>query len=140
MSTSAASAARRLAARSVPAAPRLRLVAPPATSRGRTPFVGLVIVLLSLGLTGLIVLSTVLQRQAFELQELDRTASRLETRHDALAAEVAESRSPGRLAAEAVRLGMVPNTNPVFLRLSDGKVVGKPRPAEKGTNVKRVDR
>jgi hypothetical protein len=140
MSTSAAGAARRLAARTVPAAPRLRLVAPPASARGRTPFVGLVIALLSLGLTGLIVLSTVLQRQAFELQELDRTASRLETRHNALSAEVAESRSPGRLAAEAVRLGMVPNTNPVFLRLSDGEVVGKPRPAEKGTNVKRVDR
>lgn len=140
MSTSAAGAARRLAARTVPSAPRLRLVPAPSTTRGRTPFVGLVIVLLSLGLTGLIVLSTVLQRQAFEMQDLDRTADRLQTQHDALAAQVAESRSPGRLAAEAVRLGMVPNTNPVFLRLSDGSVVGKPRPAEKGTNVKRVDR
>lgn len=138
--SSPVAAVRRLGSRvGTDAAPRLRLVAQPA-QRGRAPFVGLVIALLSLGLTGLIVLSTVLQQQAFELQDLERTAGRLQTQHDSLAAEVAENRSPSRLAAEAVELGMVPNTNPVFLRLSDGEVVGTPRPAEKGTNVERVDR
>ncbi len=140
MSASSAGALRRTPTRPAASAPRLRLVASPASTRGRAPFVGLVIALLSLGLTGLIVLSTMLQQQAFELQELEQRADRLQTQHDSLAAEVAENRSPARLAAEAVELGMVPNANPVFLRLSDGRVVGQPRPAEKGTNVERVDR
>jgi hypothetical protein len=39
-----------------------------------------------------------------------------------------------------MRLGMVPNANPVFLQPSDGKVIGDPEPAEPRSNVRRVDR
>ena len=38
--------------------------------------------------------------------------------------------SPQYLAANAEALGMVPNANPVYLRLSDGAVLGQPTAAE----------
>ena len=44
--------------------------------------------------------------------------------------QVAEAESPVTLQARANAAGMVPVTSPVFLRLSDGKVLGDPTPAE----------
>jgi hypothetical protein len=48
-------------------------------------------------------------------------------------------RDPQRVAGEAKEMGMVPPGNPAFLRLSDGKVLGKPEPAKPGnTNIRSV--
>jgi hypothetical protein len=46
--------------------------------------------------------------------------------------------SPANVARRALVFGMVPNTNPAFLRLSDGKVLGKPEPATRGSNIRSV--
>ena len=119
---------------------RLRLVAPPRTTAGRIPFVVVVITVISLGLVGLIFMSTVLQGQSFELSKLEKEADSLRTQQDSLRHDLDRQKSPAGLAAAAVGYGMVPNGNPVFLRLSDGKVIGKPVPALPDTNVKRVDR
>jgi len=43
--------------------------------------------------------------------------------------------SPQNLAANAEALGMVQNTNPVWLRMSDGAVVGTPAAAAAGAGV-----
>ncbi len=125
-----------------PVAPpkRLRLVAPPRTTAGRAPFVAVVITVISLGLVGLILISTILQGQSFELSKLEREANSLRTQQDSLRHDLDQMKSPAGLASSAVAYGMVPNSNPVFLRLSDGKVIGKPKPALPDTNVKRVDR
>lgn len=119
---------------------RLRLVAPSRNHAGRTPFVVVVITVISLGLIGLIFMSTVLQGQAFEIAKLDRKATSLQTQQEALVHDLDQMKSPAGLASAAVGYGMVPNTNPVFLRLTDGKVIGKSSPALPGTNVKRVER
>lgn len=119
---------------------RLRLVAPARSRAGRTPFVVVVIAVISLGLIGLIFMSTVLQSQAFEIAKLDREATALEAQQESLVHDLDRRKSPSGLAATAVDYGMVPNTNPVFLRLSDGKVIGKPSPALPNTNVNRVER
>ena len=119
---------------------RLRLVAPPQSSVGRTPFVVVVLTVISLGLVGLIFMSTVLQSQSFELAKLDRQATALQTEQESLTHDLNALKSPAGLAAAAVSYGMVPNANPVFLRLSDGKVIGAADPARAGTNVKRVAR
>lgn len=119
---------------------RLRLVAPAKSRAGRTPFVVVVITVISLGLIGLIFMSTVLQGQAFEMAKLDREATALQSQQEALTQDLEAMKSPAGLASAAVVYGMVPNTNPVFLRLSDGKVIGKPAPALPGTNVNRVAR
>lgn len=126
--------------RPVAAPKRLRLVVPAHNQAGRTPFVVVVITVISLGLIGLIFMSTVLQAQAFEVAKLDGEASALETQQESLTHDLSQMKSPSGLASAAVGYGMVPNTNPVFLRLTDGKVIGKPSPALPGTNVKRVER
>ena len=118
----------------------LRLVRPVRSRARKAPFVGVVLTILSIGLVGLIVMSTVLQAQSFEIAQLNQEVDALETRQQALAREVDQLQSPSNLAYRAVLLGMVPNANPVFLRLSDGEVVGKAKPAKPRSNVKQVTR
>lgn len=113
-----------------PASPRLRVVPPPRRRRSpRTPFVLLVVGLLAGGLLGLLMLNTVLAQDAFVLHDLRTQSSALSDREDALVQQVAAREAPGALAARARALGMVPNPNPAFIRLSDGTVLGKPAPA-----------
>lgn len=126
--------------RPAPPAGRLRLVAPARSNASRTPFVLVVIAVISVGLVGLIFMSTVLQGQSFELAKLDRQAAALRAQQDSLIHDLDAMKSPAGIASAAVGYGMVPNSNPVFLRLSDGKVIGTPEPALPGTNVKRVQR
>lgn len=111
----------------------LRLVRPVRSRARRAPFVVVVLTVLSIGLVGLIVASTVLQSQAFEQAKLDREVATLHTQQQSLAREVDRLHSPGSIADRANGLGMVRNTNPTFLRLSDGKVLGTPQAAEKAS-------
>jgi len=117
----------------------LRLVRPVRSRARRAPFVVVVLTVLSVGLVGLIVMSTVLQAQSFEAQRLNRQAAELETQQQLLSREVDKLQSPANVARRAIAYGMVPNTNPAFLRLSDGKVLGKPEAAKPGnTNIRSV--
>lgn len=116
----------------------LRLVGPVRVRARRAPFVVVVLAVLAAGLVGLILLSTAMQAQSFRIAELQKEATLLEARRQQLAAEVDRAQSPSGLAERALAEGMVPNANPVFLRLSDGKVIGEPVPAEPDTNVRRA--
>lgn len=97
------------------------------------------VVIVALGLVGLLVLNTTMQNNAFELDRLQGRAETLSTHEAALRADVQRLSSPGRVANEAGKLGMVPNTNPAFLRISDGKVIGEPQPAAPGTNLPGIE-
>jgi cell division protein FtsL len=117
----------------------LRLVRPVRSRARKAPFVVVVLTILSIGLVGLIVMSTVLQAQSFEAQKLNSQAAELETQQQLLSREVDRLQSPANVARRAITYGMVPNTNPAFLRLSDGKVLGKPEAAKPGnTNIRSV--
>lgn len=116
----------------------LRLVRPVRSRARKAPFVVVVLTLLSAGLVGLIVMSTVLQAQSFEAASLNRTAAALETRQQGLTREVEQLRSPSNVARRALIYGMVPNATPAFLRLSDGKVLGTPEAAVRGNNITAV--
>lgn len=116
----------------------LRLVGPVRVRARRAPFVVVVLTVLAAGLVGLILLSTAMQAQSFRIAELQKEATLLEARRQQLAAEVDRAQSPSGLAERALAEGMVPNANPVFLRLSDGKVIGEAVPAEPDTNVRRA--
>ncbi|AXT84729.1 hypothetical protein C6I20_05655 [Aeromicrobium sp. A1-2] len=117
----------------------LRLVRPVRSRARKAPFVVVVLAILSAGLVGLILMSTVLQAQSFEAQKLNRQAAELETQQQALSREVDKLQSPANVARRAIQQGMVPNTNPAFIRLSDGKVLGKPVPAAAGSsNIRSV--
>lgn len=118
----------------------LRLVAPVSSRASKAPFVVVVLTMVGIGLVGLILMSTVLQAQSFEIAKLTAQADTLETRQQSLGRQVDRLQSPSSIASKALWLGMVPNANPVFLRLDDGEVIGKAKPAIPRSNVKRVTR
>ena len=118
----------------------LRLVGPVSSRARSAPFVVVVLTMVGMGLVGLILMSTVLQAQSFEVASLNQRVDALETRQQALSRQVHQLQSPSHLASRALLLGMVPNANPVFLRLSDGEVVGKAKPAAPRSNFKQVTR
>jgi hypothetical protein len=130
-SRAATAAAARPAGAPQPAGPAARppllLVPPLRTGAPRAPFVVLLGTLLTGGLAGLLFLHTALAEDSFRLHDLKVRSAVLTDREQALEQEVAQEASPRRLAAKAEALGMVRSENPAFIRLSDGKVLGKPK-------------
>jgi hypothetical protein len=75
-------------------------------------------------------LLTILTSQSvYELADLKREKRELDTTSQIISEEVSSLASNQNLLNTASRLGMVPNTNPVFLRLTDQAVLGQPLPA-----------
>ena len=92
----------------------LRIVSTSGSRRPRAPFVVLVVALLAIGLVGLLLINTSLQRRAFELTAMEQKAADLQKREQALTLKVQGMSSPDHIATEAARLGMVPNASPAF--------------------------
>lgn len=112
-----------------PARPRIR-VAPPVQPRApRAPFVMMVLVLLIGGLASLLLLNTLLAQGSFAVRDLTLQVADLQDEQQALQQRVAGLAAPQRLARRAAEMGMVPSVNPVFVRMGDGKVLGKPSAA-----------
>ncbi len=124
--------ARPAAARPVAPRPALAVV-PPHQRSGRAPFVLLVVTILSGGLMGLLALNTALAQGSFTVGELQRQTAELDDRSQALEQELARAQSPERLAIAARKIGMVPELDPAFIRLSDGTITGKPTRADEVT-------
>jgi hypothetical protein len=107
----------------------LRLVPPMSFAPPRAPFIIMVIALIGTGLVGLLLLNTSMQRGAFEIASLQQATAQLQKQQAGLEQRASRLQAPASVTAKATALGMVPDANPVFLRLSDGKVLGKPVPA-----------
>jgi hypothetical protein len=114
-------------ARPTPVRPRLTVVPPLRAPAPRAPFVLLVGGLLVAGLASLLLLHTSIAEDSFRLHDLSVRSAALADRQQALEQEIAAAAAPQELAARAARLGMVPSENPVFIRISDGRILGKPK-------------
>ena len=66
---------------------------------------------------------TQLARRQLNLDTMDRDIRAAHEQYDVLRRERAELRSPGRLAEEAAKLGMVPATQTEFVSLVTGRIV-----------------
>ena len=114
---------------------RARLtVVPPRRSLGRTqaartPFAVLVIAVLAAGVVGLLMFNTNMQQASFKATALQDRVNVLTAKEQSLALELDQLRDPQRLAVAAKALGMVAPSQPAFVRLSDGRVLGRPTPA-----------
>ncbi len=97
---------------------------------GNGAFLLLVLGLLSATLVSLLVLNTALAENSFQLQDIRQNARDLTVREQVLSGQLALAESPIGLEKRAGELGMVAAGSPVFLRLSDGKVLGESSPAE----------
>lgn len=109
--------------------PSIKIAAAPVRRAPRAPFVGLVLVLLIGGLGTLLLLNTLLAQGSFAVRDLNLQVARLADRQQALQQTVASLAAPQRLARRASEIGMVPTVNPAFVRMKDGRVLGKPQPA-----------
>ena len=142
LDSAAGASARPRRATTAPAAPTPRApdgpplqVVPHAVGMRRAPSLVALVVLVAAGLVGLLLLNTAMQRRAFELTALNERADALAVRVSALTLRTDRLESTAHLAARATRLGMVPNPSPVFLRLSDSRVIGEPVPATAGSTL-----
>jgi cell division protein FtsL len=72
------------------------------------------------GLFSLLLINTALAQDAFKLQQLKAQATTLADQREAILKEVSEKSSPAKLAENAIKLGMIVNTNPRFLDLTGG--------------------
>jgi hypothetical protein len=115
--------------------PKLRVVYGAPFRPPRMPFVIFVVSLLAAGLVGLLLLNTELQSGTFQVTKLNNQAGQLRDQQEQLEKQVRTLESPQNLADRALGMGMVPNPNPVFLRLSDGQVLGVPEEGKAGTGT-----
>ena len=121
---------------------RARLtVVPPRRTLGRTqarrtPFAVLVIAMLAAGVVGLLMFNTSMQQTSFKATALQDRVNVLTAKEQSLALELDELRDPQHLAVAAKELGMVAPSQPAFVRLADGRVLGNPAPATVGDTVR----
>ena len=82
-------------------------------------FYGLIGLILSLGLLGLLGINILLGNDAVRIRELKLEAIAIKEEREAALREVARISTPENLAARATTLGMVPSTTPRFLDLTE---------------------
>jgi hypothetical protein len=73
-----------------------------------------------------LLLSIAVSQGAYQIGSLQDAKTSLAREHQAVTEDVNRLSSPQNLAANANALGMVSNGTPVYLRLSDGAVLGSP--------------
>ena len=110
----------------------LRLLQAPRSQAPRKPYVLLLSGMLTAGLLGSLLLNTVNSQNSFVIHDLRGDVKKLNQEEQALIQKVAEQESPIALTQRARALGMVPSASPVFLRLSDGRILGVPTAAKAG--------
>lgn len=110
-------------------AANLRTVAPAAgKAKGmkvaKVVFVGFVVIQVVK-----LILDITVSQSAYELKNLKLEKIALTTQSEIIGQQVDSLSSQQNLANSAASLGMIANANPVFLRLEDQKVFGKPKEA-----------
>jgi cell division protein FtsB len=91
----------------------------------------MVVLLLSGGLIGLLMLNTALNQGSFQLAQLQQQTTTLTDEQQGLQQQIASWSAPDSLAARARGLGMVPGGTPAFLE-DNGTVLGSPAPLPPG--------
>ena len=106
------------------------------TQAARTPFAVLVIAMLAAGVVGLLMFNTSMQPTSFKATALQDRVNVLTAKEQSLDLELDQLRDPQNLALSAKELGMVAPSQPAFVRLADGRVLGNPTPATVGDAVR----
>ena len=82
-----------------------------------------------------LLMSVVVSSGAYEIAELQQQNKELGRTYQSMTQDLDRLASPQNLAANAEALGMVTNSTPVYLRLSDGAVLGEPVAASPNAGV-----
>ena len=100
----------------------------PAPRRGgsRTPFVLLILGLLGGGLVCLLVINTTLSAASYQINNLQQGNTQLSQQQQALQQQIAKEEAPATIAAQAKKLGMVPEQRLSFVNARTGRVSTQP--------------
>lgn len=98
-------------------------------ARPRALYAGIAVATLLGVVVAQLLLSIGISQGAYQLQTLESKQTELQRSYQAVSEDLNRVASPQNLAANANALGMVSNSNPAYLRLSDGAVLGAPLPA-----------
>lgn len=104
----------------------LRLV-PTSKNRSTLPFIATGAVLFVV--LAQLLMGVVLANGAYQIEALQTVRAQHQRDQTAVSEDLVRVQSPQYIAANAAALGMVSNSNAVYLRLSDGAVLGTPTPA-----------
>lgn len=115
----------------------IEVVADRAQRRARPKVAYAVVVVASLGVLMLaqLALSIALSDGAYTIDRLEVTQKEQARTEQLIGEDLGRLASPQNLATNAEALGMVQNANPVWLRMSDGAVIGQPTAAGGGEGV-----
>ncbi|MGG7463084.1 MULTISPECIES: hypothetical protein [unclassified Plantibacter] len=116
--------------------PDIRAVAAGVRSRTKPkPLYAVVVVVAVIGIVSAqLLVSVSLSQGAYEITQLQGQQKELGRTTSTLTEDLNRLSSPQYLAENAQALGMVGNTVPSYLRLSDGAILGVPTPAEASTS------
>jgi hypothetical protein len=92
-------------------------------------FLFIIIGMIISGMMLLLYINTLAAQASFQKHALQIQLSQMTAEEQTIASAVAAGESPANLLVTAQTMGMVPAQSPVFLRLSDRKILGKPVPA-----------
>jgi hypothetical protein len=129
-------AADRAAGRAVAESRRRLRVAPPLpVTVARAPFVAMLLIIVVAGVVGILVLSTLINANQFQLNDLQNKQSGLNQQEQQLQQNLAQQQAPGSVVNDARRLGLVPAGTLGYIQMPDGSVVGIPDPAAQSPSV-----
>ena len=120
------------------AIPRLRVIVSPALRMSNLAFTVLIGAILVAGLLASLLINVLTTQGAFQEAALTRQVNGIVASQQAAQETLQMLASPGNLEARARAMGMVPAATPVFLRLTDGKVIGVPEAATPEVEPKAV--
>ena len=110
--------------------PHLKVVPVLRTSTVSRPvFISVIAGLLVAGMVVMLLVNTQLAQGAFTISALQQQKAALDEQAATLTEQVAAAAAPDALEQAARELGMVPTDRPVFIRVPDGTVLGKPKAA-----------
>ena len=105
------------------------------SARPRVLYAGVVVGSLGILMCSQLLLSIALSDGAYTIDSLQSTQKEQARSVQQLTEDLGRLSSPQNLAKNAEALGMVQNANPVWLRMSDGAVIGTPAAAATGAGV-----
>jgi hypothetical protein len=114
---------------------RLRVAPPLPVTVARAPFVAMLLFIVVAGVVGILVLSTLINANQFQLNDLQSKQTGLDQQEQLLQQNLAQLQAPGSLVAAAKKLGLVPAGSLAYIRMPDGSVVGVPQPADQAPSV-----
>jgi hypothetical protein len=108
-----------------PIAQAIPVGVPQGRASSRT-FLFVIIGMIISGMMTLLYVNTLAAQASFQKHALQIQLSQMTAEEQRIASTVAAGESPGNLIITAQNMGMVPAQTPVFLRLSDREILGKP--------------